>query len=356
MAGFASMLWLGLTAAVAANQRRLVFNPTVEREVKSPRSSGHRTRPVVLRAADGTRLSGWLMTPLIPGPHPAVVYFGGRSEEVSWVVRDAGKLFPNMAVLAVNYRGYGDSHGDPAENHMVEDGCMLFDWMAARVHVDARRIAVVGRSLGSGVAVQVAKERPAHSVVLITPYDSILAIAKRKFRVMPIEYMLRHRFESIKYAPALKVPTFVLRAASDDVVPHSHTDQLVSKLAQLCGDEVVPDSDHMNIPYLEETQRRIALFLTAQFAKPVSDAAVAEVSAIPAAAPIPAPAIAVAAIDAAVASFLPVAAAIPAPAMASAADLTPAAIVVSPAHPIAAPGLTALAALPAAAELPLSGK
>jgi hypothetical protein len=107
-------------------------------------------------------------------------------------------------------------------------------------------------------------------VVLITPYDSILAIAKRKFRVMPIEYMLRHRFESIKYAPSLKVPTFVLRAASDDVVPHSHTDQLVAKLAQLCGDEVVPASDHMNIPYLEATQSRIARFLTAQFAMPVA--------------------------------------------------------------------------------------
>lgn len=270
MAGFASMLWLGLTAAVAANQRRLVFNPTVEREVKRPRSSGHRTRPVVLRAKDGTRLSGWLMTPQLPGPHPAVLYFGGRSEEVSWVVRDAGKLFPGMAVLAVNYRGYGDSHGDPAEIHMIEDGCMLFDWLAARVHVDPRRIAVVGRSLGSGVAVQVAKERPAHSVVLITPYDSILAIAQRRFRVMPISYMLRHRFESIKYAPSLHAPTYVLRAASDDVVPHSHTDLLVAKLAQLCSDETVPDSDHLNIPYLDETQTRIARFLTTQFAKPAA--------------------------------------------------------------------------------------
>jgi dipeptidyl aminopeptidase/acylaminoacyl peptidase len=279
MAGFASMLWLGLTAAVAANQRRLVFNPTVEREVKSPRSSGHRTRPVVLRATDGTRLSGWLMTPMIPGPHPAVVYFGGRSEEVSWVVRDAGKLFPGMAVLAVNYRGYGDSHGEPAEIFMVGDGCMLFDWMAARTHVDARRIAVVGRSLGSGVAVQVAKQRPVHSVVLITPYDSILALAKRKFRVMPIEYMLRHRFESIRFAPDLKAPTYVLRAASDDVVPHSHTDQLVAKLAQLCADDTVPDSDHLNIPYLEATQRRVAAFLTAQFAKPIAPAAVEAVEA-----------------------------------------------------------------------------
>lgn len=297
MAGFASMLWLGLTAAVAANQRRLVFNPTVEREVKRPRSSAHRTRPVVLRAADGTRLSGWLMTPMIPGPHPAVVYFGGRSEEVSWVVRDAGKLFPGMAVLAVNYRGYGESHGDPTELHFIEDGCMLFDWLAARSHIDARRIAVVGRSLGSGVAVQVAKQRPVHSVVLITPYDSILALAKRKFRVMPIEYMLRHRFESIKFAPALTAPTYVLRAASDDVVPHSHTDQLVAKLARLCGDDTIPDSDHLNIPYLEATQNRIAAFLGAQFAQPLEAAAADAIvpalvaGEVPALAALPAPAV-----------------------------------------------------------------
>lgn len=268
--GFASFLWLTLTAAVAANQRRLVFNPCIKPEVESPRSSGHRTRPIVLRAKDGTRLCGWLLTPLVPGPRPAVMYFGGRSEEVSWVARDAGKLFPGMTVLAMNYRGYGQSHGAPDELHMIEDGCTLFDWLAALGQVDAARIAVVGRSLGSGVAVQVAKERPVHSVVLITPYDSILAIAKRRFRVMPIEYMLRHRFESIKYAPSLKAPTYVLRAFEDDVVPHSHTDQLVAKLATLVGDDTVPGSDHMNIPYLEATQALIAGFLTRQFKKPAA--------------------------------------------------------------------------------------
>jgi dipeptidyl aminopeptidase/acylaminoacyl peptidase len=267
VAGALSVFWLGLTAAIAASQRRLVFNPTIKREVDKPRSSGHRTRPIVLRSADGTKLSGWLMTPQVVGPHPAVVYFGGRSEEVSWVVRDAGTLFPGMAVLAVNYRGYGASQGEPAEQHMVDDGRMLFDWLAERHHVDASKVAVVGRSLGSGVAVQVALERPVHSLVLITPYDSILAIAKRKFRAVPIEYVLQHRFESVKYAPSLKAPTYVLRAAMDDVVPHSHTDLLVSKLGRLHRDETVPDSDHMNIPYLESTQARIAEFLTSQFSQ-----------------------------------------------------------------------------------------
>jgi len=268
VAGVLSVLWVGLTAAIAASQRRLVFNPTNKREVDKPRSSGYRTRPIVLRAADGTKLSGWLMTPQVVGPHPAVIYFGGRSEEVSWVVRDAGKLFPGMAVLAVNYRGYGASQGDPAEQHMVEDGRLLYDWLAERHHVDPAKVAVVGRSLGSGVAVQVALERPVHSLVLITPYDSILAIAKRRFRAVPVEYVLRHRFESVKYAPSLTAPTYVLRAAMDDVVPHSHTDLLVSKLGRLHLDETVPESDHMNIPYLESTQSRIAGFLTEQFKRP----------------------------------------------------------------------------------------
>ncbi|HAT30876.1 MAG TPA: alpha/beta hydrolase [Janthinobacterium sp.] len=267
VAGVASMLWLALTLAVAANQRRLVFNPAVKRDVDRPVSSAHRTRPVVLRSKDGTRLSGWLMTPTAPGPHPGVVYFGGRSEEVSWVARDAGQLFPGMAVLAVNYRGYGDSHGDPAELHMVDDGCMLFDWMGEHAHVDPKRIALVGRSLGSGVAVQVASAREAHSVVLITPYDSILAIAKRRFRALPVGYVLRHRFESVKYASNLKAPTYILRAASDDVVPHSHTDLLAAQLGTLHSDVTIPDSDHLTIPHLEATQSRIATFLTSQFSQ-----------------------------------------------------------------------------------------
>jgi hypothetical protein len=165
-------------------------------------------------------------------------------------------------------------------------------------------------------------------VVLITPYDSILAIAKRRFRAMPIEYMLRHRFESIKYAPALKAPTYVLRAAIDDVVPHSHTDQLVAKLAQLCGDDIVPDSDHMNIPYLEGTQSRIANFLASRFAS---------------AAPIPAPGIASVAVDGAPAPLLP----------------TPAGTIPVPAETIVMPAIDAgpvLGALLSAADRPLGGK
>lgn len=261
LAGFAGTVWLGLLATLTARQHKIVFNPIRVKEVERPRSAAHRTRSVVLRSTDGTRLSGWLLMPKLPGTHPAVIYFGGRSEEVSWVVRDAGTMFPDMTVLVMNYRGYGDSHGVPGERQMMDDGKMLFDWLAAHTYVNPSKIAVVGRSLGSGVAIQLGALRPVAAIALITPYDSILAIAKRRFRSMPISLMLKHPFESIKYAAKVSAPVLVLRAASDDIVPHSHTDLLVSKLTKSPIDQVIPDSDHHNIPYLPETQKRIADFL-----------------------------------------------------------------------------------------------
>lgn len=266
--GLASLAWLSVTAAMALNQRRLVFNPSQEPEAPGAKSSGHKTRAVVLRGRDGTRLSGWFLTPTVAGPHPAVIYFGGRSEEVSWVVRDAARLFPNMAVLVLNYRGYGESHGQPNEQEMVQDGEVMFDWLLERTHVDQKRIAVVGRSLGSGVAVQLGVRRPVHSLVLVTPYDSILAIAKKRFRGVPVGFILKHRFESDKHVEKLTAPIYVLRAAEDSIVPHTHTDTLVAKLATLHADETVPDSDHCNIPYLPETQSRIAAYLAARFGEP----------------------------------------------------------------------------------------
>jgi dipeptidyl aminopeptidase/acylaminoacyl peptidase len=265
VASLAGLAWVSFTAAVAASQRNLIFNPVRVREVEHPRSLGHRTRQVVLRSTDGTRLSGWLMSPPAPGMHPAVVYFGGRSEEVSWVARDAARMFPNMTVLAINYRGYGNSAGIPGEAHMISDACMLFDWMAEHHHADPARIAIVGRSLGSGVAVQVAVQRPVAALVLITPFDSLLALARRRFRSLPLGWLMQHRFESVKYAPLLAAPTLILRATSDDVVPASHTNSFVAKLLNAPEDDTIPGSDHCNIPYLVATQERVAGFLTAKF-------------------------------------------------------------------------------------------
>ncbi len=280
-AGFASFLWVSLTATLMARQTSLIFNPVRQREVDHPQSEAHRTRHIVLRTADGERLAGWLLTPNAPGRHPGVLYFGGRSEEVSWVVRDAGRMFPGMTVLAMNYRGYGGSSGTPGERELLDDANMLWQWLAGHYRVDGSRMAVVGRSLGSGVAVQVAAQHAVSSLVLVTPYDSIVSLARRRFRAMPVDWLLRHRFESTRFAAQLQTRVLVLRAEEDKVVPHSHTDAFIASLPEAPIVETIAGSDHCTIPYLEPTQSAISGFLNAGFQRrPVSTPAVETATAV----------------------------------------------------------------------------
>lgn len=264
IAGLAGLVWFGFVATVAVRQREILFNPVCDTPAQSPSLAPltHRSRSVVLRADDGTRLCGWLCTPRSPGPHPAAIYLGGRAEDVAWVARDAHRMFPGMAVLAMNYRGYGRSHGRPAEHLLVQDAHRVHAWLRdGGAHVDPQRIAIVGRSLGSSIALQVAARSVVKALVLLTPFDSVLSMVKRRLPAMPVGLVLRDRFESTRFAPRVRAPILVLRAESDDIVPAPHTDALVSTLAHLIADEVVPASTHADIPFLASTQKRIACFL-----------------------------------------------------------------------------------------------
>jgi dipeptidyl aminopeptidase/acylaminoacyl peptidase len=256
----AGLAWIGFAGAVTLLQKKLIFKPEHENVEPTKKSEQVRMRSVVIRGHENTRLSGWLITPRTLETLPAVIYFGGRSEDVSWIREHAETMFPRMIVLAVNYRGYGNSAGVPSELNIIKDATLIFDWLAAKAGVDQGRIALVGRSLGSGVALQVAAQRSASTIVLITPYDSIAAIARKKFPIIPM-FLLKHRFESTKYAHLVTCPTLVLRAEQDLVVPAEHTDRLVACFSQPPQEVTIPRSDHSTIPFLPETRATIKDFV-----------------------------------------------------------------------------------------------
>ncbi|HVQ77214.1 MAG TPA: alpha/beta fold hydrolase [Candidatus Binatia bacterium] len=179
---------------------------------------------VEIAGADDTRLRGWLALPR-QRPAPLVLYFGGNAEEVSWLVEMAPRL-GDWGFLLVNFRGYGRSEGQPGERALFADALRLHDWASARPDVDAARIAVMGRSLGSGVAVHLAAERPIAGVVLVTPFDSLTAVAQHHYPWLPVRWMLRHPFDSLSRAPRLQAPLLCLAAGSDRIIPSSHSARL----------------------------------------------------------------------------------------------------------------------------------
>lgn len=177
---------------------------------------------IVLKSPDGKQLHAWHVR-AAPGA-PLVVYFGGNAEDVSWMIPEAKKRTPGLGWLLVNYRGYGGSEGSPSEDTITADALQWHDHAAAELK--PRKIALFGRSLGSGAAVAVASQRKVDAVVLVTPFDSLVEVAKRHYPFLPVSAMLRHPFDSIARAPKIAAPLLCIAAQRDEVIPSSHARKL----------------------------------------------------------------------------------------------------------------------------------
>ncbi len=175
-------------------------------------------------SVDGQTLDGWY----IPGESGlTVVYYGGNAEELSRRI-DNIILFGPHNYLLINYRGFGDSTGSPGEQSMKTDALAILDMARIRYGFDYADTVIIGRSLGTGVATHVAASLPVRGLVLITPYDSIRAVAQGRYPIFPVGLLLRHHFDSMPYLEAITAPALIIKAETDRVVPHVHTDNLVA--------------------------------------------------------------------------------------------------------------------------------
>jgi hypothetical protein len=160
------------------------------------------------------------------GPR-AMLYFGGNAEDVSSSLAGLAANFPEHAVYAMHYRGYGGSTGKPTEAALHADAMALFD----RVTRDHTEITVIGRSLGSGVAIRLAAGRPVSRLVLVAPYDSVEAVAAQQYSLFPVRWLIRDRFDSASVAPTIRAPTTVILAERDEVIHRERSDALVARFA-----------------------------------------------------------------------------------------------------------------------------
>ena len=155
----------------------------------------------------------------------AMIYLGGNAEDVTASLPLLDRAFPDHALYLLHYRGYTGSSGKPSEAALVADALALFD-SVAREHPE---VVVVGRSLGTGVAVQLASQRPVSRLVLVTPFDSMVGLAARQFPYFPVRWLLRDRYDSSAYAPRVKAPTLLLAAGQDEIIPAGSAQRLLAR-------------------------------------------------------------------------------------------------------------------------------
>jgi fermentation-respiration switch protein FrsA (DUF1100 family) len=218
--------YLGVAGLVWLTQEGMMFFPRpATGTVAAP--AGWRLEQVSLDARDGTRLAGVLALPPVERA-PLVIYFGGNAEEVTEYAPQVAAEYGDRAVLLVNYRGYGASGGKPGEKAMVSDAIELFDWAARHPRLDAGRVALHGRSLGSAVAVQLAADRPVRCVVLTSPFASAVDVARDFYSWLPVALLMRHPFDLAAVAPRVKAPALVIYGEDDSIIKPRQSERLAS--------------------------------------------------------------------------------------------------------------------------------
>ena len=237
MLGTVLLITLGCYAAACLAlflmQRSYIYYPPATPLLQAPRTSVLDVPGAAVKVSERPA----------QGPQ-AVIYFGGNAEDVTMSLPLLDEAFPRQALYLLHYRGYLGSTGKPGEKDNVADALALFD----RVVAQHGEVTLIGRSLGSGIAVQVASQRPVKRLVLVTPYDSLQEIAAAHFPYFPVRWLLRDKYESWRYAPRVTAPTLLLAAEHDEIISASSTRQLLARFPQgVATMTVIGEAGHNSI-------------------------------------------------------------------------------------------------------------
>lgn len=235
---------LGLVATVAivymlilgylwVSQRSFVFRPGFDRPVLAGSAVDLLMQDVFVESQGGPVLHAWYA----PAKHdmPTILYFHGNAGTLAG---RAERVLPYLqrgyGMLLVGYRGYGGNSGEPTELGLYADGRAHFDWLLAN-GVPNEQIVLYGESLGSGVAVQLATERPVRALVLEAPFASVPLSAKERFPLFAFEWLIKDKFANIDKIDRVRTPVFIVHGSEDRVTPMKFGRMLFDKAKEPKG-------------------------------------------------------------------------------------------------------------------------
>src|SRR6202166_1582854 len=208
--------YLGGLAVLFFAQRAFIF-PIPQTQRTSPEAAGFpEAEEHVLTTSDGEKVIVWHV-PAKSG-HAVVIYFHGNGDTLPGLVgRFRAITSDGTGLVALSYRGYAGSSGQPSEQGLLSDAAAAYAFTAARYGAD--RIIVWGFSLATGVAVALAAEQPVARLILEAPYTSIVDVAASGFPFVPVRWFLRDRFHSDERIAHVTAPLLIMHGTSDATIP-----------------------------------------------------------------------------------------------------------------------------------------
>ncbi len=193
-------------------------------------------------------------------PKGVILYFHGNAGSLdSWgeVADDFVKM--NYDVLISDFRGFGKSSGKMSETNFNQDAQMLYDFLLEKY--DANRITIFGRSLGTGVAVDLASKNNAKRLILETPFANFADLAQSRFKIFPVKALLKFGFYNKDKMEKVDYPVYIFHGTNDEVIPFSHAKELESVLKPGSTFTTIQFGSHNNLFTFEEYWTKIKAIL-----------------------------------------------------------------------------------------------
>jgi fermentation-respiration switch protein FrsA (DUF1100 family) len=200
-----------------ATQRGHVFRPGLGPLDLTGSTVASYMRAESITTSDGLMLTAWY-APAQPGQRTLVYFHGNAGTLGDRHERVIPYLERGYGVLLVGYRGYGGNPGLPSERGLYQDGRAHLDWLA-RHGLQGDALILYGESLGAAVAIEMALERKAASVVLEAPFASIVLSARARYPIFAFDWMIKDKFASIDKIDKVDMPLFIIHGALDVVTP-----------------------------------------------------------------------------------------------------------------------------------------
>ena len=257
---FPSLLAL-VVVLLWAGQRRMIYFPFGD--VGTPAAAGlPRAESVAFTTADGLTLHGWFVPAAQPATRQTVIVFNGNAGHRAMRAPLADALARRgIASLLFDYRGFGGNPGSPSEEGLALDARAARAYVAGRPDVDSTRLVYFGESLGTGVAVRLATEHPpaalilrardeglplpaASSLILRSPFTSMIDVGRYHYPFLPVRWMLRDRFDSLDRIGRVGCPLLVIAGDRDSIIPPALSQRLYDAAPPPKRVVMIPDADH----------------------------------------------------------------------------------------------------------------
>ena len=250
--------YLGIAAYMYLQQRSFQYLPA--RAGTPPQALGLTgVTEERVTTPDGETIVLWYAP--APAGKPTVLFFHGNAGEISGRhERFAYLQSQGLGVLFVSYRGYGASTGTISEQGIITDALTAYDFLRGK-GVSPDQIMVLGESLGTGVAIQLAAQKPVAAVALEAPYTATVDIASEIYWWLPVSLLMKDQFRSRDYIARVKVPLLIQHGDADHIVPFAQGRALFAMANEPKQMVVIPGGTHDIILDHAVWAREVAFFL-----------------------------------------------------------------------------------------------